>query len=173
MSDFFHGGWSLFIAIATLASLAACLLLLFVASRRRPMAADNSTGHVFDGDLTELNNPLPRWWMVMFVLSVLFALAYVFAFPGLGSVPGVLGWSSLGELAADRSQANAEMAKIYSPYTKLSAAALGKDPAAMAIGQRLFINNCATCHGSDARGSKGCPDLTDGDWLHGGSPEKI
>jgi len=173
MSDFFHGGWSLFIAIATLASLAACILLLVVASRRKPMAADNSTGHVFDGDLIELNNPLPRWWMVMFVLSVVFALAYVFAFPGLGSVPGVLGWSSRGELAADRQLADAEMAKIYGPYTKLAAAALGKDPAAMAIGQRLFINNCATCHGSDARGSKGFPDLTDGDWLHGGSPEKI
>ena len=173
MSDFFHGGWSLFIAIATLVGLAACLLLLLVASRRKPMAADNSTGHVFDGDLTELNNPLPRWWMVMFVLSVVFALAYVFAFPGLGSVPGVLGWSSLGELAADRKLADAAMAKIYSPYMKLPAAALGKDPAAMAIGQRLFINNCATCHGSDARGSKGFPDLTDDDWLHGGSPEKI
>ena len=173
MSDFVGTGWSVFVIVATVVSLAACLVLLFIASRRKPMGADNSTGHVFDEDLTELNNPLPLWWMVMFVLSVVFAFAYVFVFPGLGSVPGWLGWTSHGELAADQKQASVEMAKIYVPYTKLSAEALSKDAGAMAIGQRLFINNCATCHGSDARGSKGFPDLTDDDWLHGGSPAKI
>ena len=173
MSDFVHGGWSLFVVIATILSLAACLVLLVIASRRKPMAGDNSTGHVFDGDLTELNNPLPLWWMVMFVLSVVFAFAYVFVFPGLGSAPGWLGWSSRAELAADQKLASAEMAKIYGPYRQLGAEVLSKDAVAMAIGQRLFINNCASCHGSDARGSKGFPDLTDGDWLHGGSPAKI
>ena len=173
MSDFFHSGWSVFVIVATVLSLAACLVLLFIASRRKPMAADNSTGHVFDDDLRELNNPLPLWWMVMFVLSVIFAFAYVFVFPGLGSAPGWFGWTSHGELAADQKQASAEMAKIYGPYTQLSAEALSKDAVAMAIGQRLFINNCATCHGSDARGSKGFPDLTDADWLHGGSPQQI
>ena len=173
MSDFVHSGWSVFVLVATVASLAACLVLLFIASRRQPMGADNSTGHVFDEDLTELNNPLPLWWMVMFVLSVAFAFVYVFVFPGLGSVPGWLGWTSHAELAADQKQASVDMAKIYGPYTQLSAEALSKDAVAMAIGQRLFINNCATCHGSDARGSKGFPDLTDSDWLHGGSPAKI
>jgi cytochrome c oxidase cbb3-type subunit III len=173
MSDFFNSGWSIFITVATLVSLAACLVLLFIASRRRPMATDNSTGHVFDEDLTELNNPLPMWWVVLFVLTVVFAFAYVYAFPGLGSAPGPLGWTSRGELAADQAKASAEMAKVYAAYTSLPAEALSRDDHAMAIGQRLFINNCAACHGSDARGSKGFPDLTDQDWLHGGSPEKI
>ena len=173
MSDFFSGGWSVFITTATLLGLAACLLLLFLASRRQPMAKDNSTGHVFDEDLVEMNNPLPMWWAVLFVLTVLFSFGYVFVFPALGSQPGSLGWTSLGELGDDQTKAQAEMAKIYAAYSPLKAETLSQDAKAMAIGQRLFINNCAGCHGSDARGSKGFPDLTDNDWLHGGSPEKI
>jgi len=173
MSDFFNDGWSIFVAAATLASLAACLVLLFVASRRKAMASDNSTGHVFDGDLKELNNPLPRWWMILFILTVVFAFAYLWAYPGLGSAPGSKGWSSRGEHAADEEKARAEMARVYAAFNDQPAAAIARSPQAMAIGQRLFINNCAPCHGSDARGSKGFPDLTDNDWLHGGSPEKI
>jgi len=173
MSDFFNDGWSIFVAAATLAGLAACLALLFIASRRKVMAADNSTGHVFDGDLKELNNPLPRWWMVLFILTVVFAFAYLWFYPGLGSAPGSKSWTSRGELAADESRAQAEMTRVYAAFKDQPAAAIAKNPKAMAIGERLFINNCAACHGSDARGSKGFPDLTDNDWLHGGSPEKI
>jgi len=173
MSDFFHDGWSIFIAVSTVVSLIACLALLAFASRRQPMAADNSTGHVFDGDLVEMNNPLPMWWVVLFVLTVLFSFVYVYFFPGLGAAAGSLGWTSRGELAADQARAAEAMAKIYAPYAAQKAEALSQDGKAMAIGQRLFLNNCATCHGSDARGSKGFPDLTDADWLHGGSPEKI
>ena len=173
MSDFLNNAWSVFIAVTTVVSLIACLVLLFGAMRRRPMADDNSTGHVFDENLTELNNPMPMWWMVLFVLTVVFALIYVYAFPALGSAAGSLGWSSTGEHDADKARAGAEMAKVYAAYRELPAEALSKDSRAMAIGQRLFINNCATCHGSDARGSKGFPDLTDRDWLHGGTPEKI
>ena len=173
MSDFFSSGWSLFIAIATVVSLVACLVLLALASRRTKMADDNSTGHVFDGDLVEMNNPMPMWWVVLFVLTVIFALVYVYAFPALGSVAGSLGWTSRGELEADQAQAAKDMAQVYAAYTGVPAETLSQDTKAMAIGQRLFINNCATCHGSDARGSKGFPNLTDNDWLHGGSPEKI
>ncbi|MGZ5235578.1 MAG: cytochrome-c oxidase, cbb3-type subunit III [Caldimonas sp.] len=173
MSDFFSNGWSVFIAAATLLGLAACLVLLFIASRRTPMAADNSTGHVYDEDLVEMNNPLPMWWVILFVLTVIFSFAYVFFFPGLGSAPGSLGWTSRGELGAEQAKTAAEMSKVYAAYTPLKAEALSQDPKAMAIGQRLFINNCTPCHGSDARGSKGFPDLTDTDWLHGGTPEKI
>lgn len=173
MSDFSSTGWSIFIAVGTLAGLLACLWLLVVASRRKPMAADNTTGHVYDHDLTELNNPLPRWWMVLFILTVVFAFVYVFLFPGLGSAQGALGWSSRGELAADQAKTAARMDKVYAGYTAMSAQALSQDPAAMGIGQRLFINHCATCHGSDARGTKGFPDLSDRDWLHGGMPEQI
>ena len=173
MSDFFSSGWSLFIALATLISLAACLVLLVFASRRKPMAGDNSTGHVFDEDLVEMNNPLPLWWVVLFVLTVLFSFVYVYAFPGLGASPGTLGWTSRGELEAEQAKVAASMAKVYAEYAQQPAEALSRDVRAMAIGQRLFINNCATCHGSDARGSKGFPNLTDNDWLHGGTPEKI
>jgi len=173
MSDFFSSGWSIFIALATIGGLVACLVLLLFASRRKPMADDNSTGHVFDEDLVEMNNPLPLWWVVLFVLTVLFSFVYVYAFPGLGASPGTLGWTSRGELEADQAKVAASMAKVYAEYTQQPAEALSRDARAMAIGQRLFINNCATCHGSDARGSKGFPNLTDGDWLHGGTPAKI
>ena len=173
MSDFFSSGWSVYIAAATLIGLAACLALLIAASRRSNMAADNSTGHVYDEDLTELNNPLPRWWMILFILTIVFALVYVFLFPALGGLAGSLGWSSRGELAADQAKADAEMKQVYADFVGKPADVLSQDTRAMGIGQRLFINNCATCHGSDARGSKGFPDLTDRDWIHGGSPEKI
>ena len=173
MSDFLNSAWSVFIAVTTVVSLIACLVLLFGAMRRKSMADDNSTGHVFDENLTELNNPMPMWWMVLFVLTVVFALIYVYVFPALGSAAGSLGWSSTGEHDADKAKAGVEMAKVYAAYRDMPAETLSKDPRAMAIGQRLFINNCATCHGSDARGSKGFPDLTDRDWLHGGTPAKI
>jgi cytochrome c oxidase cbb3-type subunit III len=173
MSDFFNSGWSIFVGVATVAGLLACLWLLYVASNRQPMAADNSTGHVFDEDLVEMNNPLPRWWAILFVLTVVFALAYVAAYPGLGSVPGVLGWTSQNQLQAEQQAAGRAMAQIYAKFDGLTPQQMSRNPQAMAIGERLFINHCAACHGSDARGSKGFPNLTDTDWLHGGTPEKI
>jgi cytochrome c oxidase cbb3-type subunit 3 len=173
MSDFFNSGWSIFIASATVIGLLGCLWLLWVASKRQPMAADNSTGHVFDEDLVEMNNPLPRWWMVLFILTVIFAFVYVAIFPGLGSAPGTLGWTSKKQFEAEQQTAAAAVAVIYEKFKGKPAAELVRDPKATAIGERLFVNNCATCHGSDARGSKGFPNLTDNDWLHGGSPEKI
>jgi cytochrome c oxidase cbb3-type subunit 3 len=169
MSDFFNNGWSVFIAVTTVVSLIACLVLLAIASRRKVMADDNSTGHVWDGDLTELNNPLPRWWMILFVLTVFCGGAYLFLYPGLGSNQGSLGWTSQREYEAEQAEAQKAMASVYAGYMAQTAEALAKTPAAMGIGERLFINNCAACHGSDARGSKGFPNLTDTDWLYGGS----
>lgn len=160
MSDFIHGGWSIYIGALTIISLIACLWLLIVASKRTVMAADNSTGHVFDGDIVEMNHPLPLWWMVLFVITVVFSFAYLWFFPGLGSAPGSLGWSSEQEWRDDEAAARERIAAIYAPFKTMSAEHLSRDPAAMAIGERLFINTCATCHGSDARGSKGFPDLT-------------
>ena len=173
MSDFIGGSWSLFVAGATIVSLLAYLLLLYIASQRRPMAADNSTGHVFDEDLVELNNPLPLWWMVLFILTVLFSFLYIAFYPGAGSIAGVLRWSSVGALQEEQRQAVAEMATVYATHRDRPVQELARDRGAMAIGERLFINNCAACHGSNARGSKGYPDLTDADWLYGGAPERI
>jgi cytochrome c oxidase cbb3-type subunit 3 len=173
MSDFSSSGWSIFIAVATIGGLAGCLALLAIASRRVKMADDNSTGHVFDDDLVEMNNPLPRWWMILFILTVVFAFGYVYAFPALGGSPGALGWTSARELGADEAKAKARAATVFAAFAGKPAEALAKDPKAMETGQRLFLNNCASCHGSDARGSKGFPNLTDNDWLYGGTPEKI
>jgi len=173
VSDFVNNGWAVFVGVATVLSLLACLWLLYIASKREPMAADNSTGHVFDEDLVEMNNPLPRWWAILFVLTVVFALGYVVVYPGLGNLPGTFGWTSQTQLEAEQRTAAVSVARVYDKFKGLPAAELSRNPKAMAIGERLFINNCATCHGSDAHGSKGFPNLTDTDWLHGGSPEKI
>ena len=173
MSDFFNAGWSIYVAVATVVGLVACLALLVIAARRRVMANDNTTGHVWDEDLRELNNPLPRWWMWLFVLTVLFSAAYLALYPGLGSAPGQLRWTSLGQHQAEQAEARATSAPLFAAYAGKPAAQLIREPQAMAIGERLFANNCATCHGADARGSKGFPNLTDRDWLWGGAPENI
>ncbi len=173
MSDFFHGGWSIFIAAATVLGLVWCLWLLFVASQRKVMADDNSTGHVWDVDLKEMNNPLPRWWLWLFVITVAFAGIYLVLYPGLGRFPGTLGWTSVGQYKTEQQRAQEQIAQIFEQFKGKSAAELAKNSAAMGIGERLFGNNCAQCHGSDARGSKGFPNLTDSDWIYGGSPETI
>ena len=173
MSDFFNSGWSLFIAATTIVGLIACLILLLIASRRRDMAGDNTTGHVWDVDLREMNNPLPRWWVWLFIVTVAFAAIYLVMYPGLGSHKGTLQWSSQSQYQAEVEKARAAMAPVYAKFTAMTAEQLAKEPQAMAIGERLFANNCAGCHGSDARGSKGFPNLTDGDWLYGGSLETI
>jgi cytochrome c oxidase cbb3-type subunit 3 len=173
VSDFVNSGWAIFVAAATIISLVACLALLIIAARRRVMANDNTTGHVWDEDLRELNNPLPRWWMWLFVITVVFAAIYLALYPGLGSSPGSLKWSSTGQWEAEQAKAKAAMEPIYAKYVAMSAEDLAKDATAMGIGQRLFINNCAQCHGSDARGSKGFPNLADDDWLWGGTHEAI
>ena len=173
MSDFFHGGWSIFVAAATVLGLVWCLWLLFVASKRRVMADDNTTGHVWDVDLRELNNPLPRWWLWLFVITVLFGAIYLVLYPGLGKFPGTLGWTSVGQYKTEQQRAQEQIAQIFEQFKGKSAAELAKNSTAMGIGERLFGNNCAQCHGADARGSKGFPNLTDGDWLYGGTPEII
>jgi len=173
MSDFVSGGWSLFVAAVTVVSLIACLVLLVIASKRKVMANDNTTGHVWDEDLRELNNPLPRWWMWLFVGTVVFAAVYLAFYPGLGSSPGTLKWSSDGQLKLETDRHLASMAPVYAKYKTMSATDLAKDATAMGIGERLYLNNCASCHGSDARGSKGFPNLADGDWLGGSDHASI
>jgi cytochrome c oxidase cbb3-type subunit 3 len=173
VSDFVNSGWSFFVAGVTIAGLLLCLVLLVIASRRKVMANDNTTGHVWDEDLRELNNPLPRWWMWLFVITVVFAAVYLAFYPGLGTNPGSLQWTSANQLVAEQEKARAAMAPVYAKYTAMPAEQLARDPQAMGIGSRLFLNNCSQCHGSDARGSKGFPNLTDTDWLGAGTPEYI
>ncbi len=173
MSDFVSSGWALFVAGTTIAGLILCLVLLAIASRRKVMSSDNTTGHVWDEDLVELNNPLPRWWMWLFVITVVFAAIYLSFYPGLGSNKGALGWTSAGQFQAEQEKARAAMVPVYAKFTAMKAEQLAQNSTAMGIGGRLFLNNCAQCHGSDGRGSKGFPNLTDNDWLGSGTPEYI
>jgi cytochrome c oxidase cbb3-type subunit 3 len=128
---------------------------------------------VWDEDLREMNNPLPVWWVGLFVLTVLFGLGYLWFYPGLGSFKGSLGWSSQSEYDSEIAQTNAQLASLYARFDALPVEELAFNEQGHAIGEHLFMNNCAQCHGSDGRGSKGFPNLTDADWLYGGSPEKI
>ena len=174
MSDFTSNFWAVYVAAITVVSMAACLLLLWFSGKARAMTAgDNTTGHVWDGDLREMNNPLPRWWVWLFIITIVFGFAYLALYPGLGSSKGQLGWSSAGQYEAEVEKAQLAEAPLYAKFVAMAPEQVARDPGAHAIGERLFMNNCAQCHGSDARGSKGFPNLTDGDWLHGGSPEKI
>ncbi|WP_374569210.1 cytochrome-c oxidase, cbb3-type subunit III [Ideonella sp.] len=168
MSDFFNAGWSVYIGAITIAGLAFCLLLLLIASRRQVMSNDNTTGHVWDEDLREMNNPLPRWWMGLFVITVLFSVGYLVLYPGLGSAEGTLGWTSTGQWEAEQERAHKAMNPVYADLVGKPVEQLAKNPKAMAIGERLFANTCAQCHGADGRGSKSFPDLTDRDWLGSG-----
>jgi cytochrome c oxidase cbb3-type subunit 3 len=174
MSDFISNFWHLYVAGLVLVSIIACVLLLWFSGKAKAMTAnDNTTGHVWDGDLREMNNPLPRWWVGLFIITIVFALVYLAFYPGAGSNAGKFGWSSAGQYDAEVAKANEQVAPLYAKFQAMPIEEVAKDPQAMAIGDRLFMNNCAQCHGSDARGSKGFPNLTDSDWLHGGSPEKI
>lgn len=174
MSDFINNFWSMYVVALTLLGIFGCLLLLIVVARKKVVsAADNTTGHVWDEDLRELNNPMPKWWMGLFVITVVFSLAYLVIYPGLGSYTGKFDWSQTGAYDKEMAKAQADLEPLYAKFTSMPTEEMAKDPKAMAIGERLFMNNCAQCHGSDAQGGKSFPNLTDGDWLHGGTPEKI
>lgn len=167
----------MYVAVATIVSILACALLLWMSGTTKVISncPDNTTGHVWDGDLREMNNPLPKWWVYLFIITVVFALVYGAMYPMLGSFQGKLGWSSQGQHAAEVKKVEAAIAPVYAEFVKVDPAELTKDPKAMAIGERLFMNYCAQCHASDARGSQAlaAPNLTDKDWLWGGTADAI
>ena len=172
MSDFTSGFWPWYVSVISLVSILACALLLWIAGKATITAQpgkpiDNTTGHVWDGDLRELNNPLPRWWMWLFIITVVFSLGYLAIFPGLGSFKGLLKWTTLDEHQQDVTQLKAGVAPLYAAFSAQSVEALAKDPRALAVGERLFMNNCSQCHASDGGGSKGFPNLTNANpaWL--------
>ena len=172
MSLFTSGFWDLYIGLISLVSIAACALLLWMQSTRKASGTETS-GHVWDEDLSEYNNPLPRWWMWLFYITIVFSLAYLVLYPGLGSYPGTLGWTQVKQLDGENAQAQAAYGPIYDRFAAQDVVTLSKNPEALAIGQKLFLNNCAQCHASDGGGSRGFPNLTDRDWLWGGTPEII
>ena len=172
MSQFTSGFWDVYIGIISIVSIVACAVLLKMQSVRKPVESETS-GHVWDEDIKEYNNPLPRWWAWMFYLTIFFSLGYLVLYPGLGSYAGVFGWTQVKQLEEENAHAQAAYGPIYARFAAQDIAALSKLPEALAIGQKLFLNNCAQCHASDGGGSRGFPNLTDQDWLWGGAPETI
>lgn len=170
MSDF----WSVYIIAITLLVIAGCAWLLMWTRRMdiSDLPEDGTTGHEYDG-IREYNNPLPRWWLFMFWLTIVFGLVYLVLYPGLGNYPGVLGWTSAGEVQQQEKEYQAQYGAIYASYATVPIEELSRDARAMKIAGRLFANNCATCHGTDAHGARGFPNLTDADWLYGGEAATI
>jgi len=177
MADFNNEWWSIVIALMVIISLLAIGVLLW--SIKIKTGADGkalpveTTGHVWDGDLVENNNPLPGWWTKLFYATIIFSFAYLLLYGGLGSYKGLLGWSEVGEYKAELKAGDAQYGPLFQKYLAMDIPTVAKDPQALEIGERLFLNTCAQCHGSDAQGVKGYPNLTDKDWLYGGDPQTI
>jgi len=183
MSDFTSNFWNLWVIVLTVASIVGCAWLLVstgrikVASKTGPKDPAGGkvgvTGHVWDDDLQEYNNPLPKWWSNLFWITIFFAVIYLILYPGLGNLPGVLGWTSTGAYKKEVSEFDDRVKPLYEKYAKMDVEQIAADPAAKQTGQRLFLTYCSPCHGSDAMGGKGFPNLTDKNWLYGGAPETI
>jgi len=175
MSDFFSNSWSYYIATIALVGVAWCIWLLFTQRRwlKHETPQVDDTGHVWDMDLRELNNPVPRWWTIMYLVLCAIALGIMVLYPALGSYPGLLGFTAAKQVVADREEQAARIKPLFEKFSSIPVPELAKNPEAHAIGKRLFLNNCAQCHGSDAKGSPNFPNLTDSDWLYGGTPEII
>jgi cytochrome c oxidase cbb3-type subunit 3 len=166
-------GLSAFIIILTVLNIIGACWLMLAMRKRNPGESGPSTettGHTWDGDLGELNNPLPRWWLWGFFISVAFAIGYLYLYPGLGSYAGSLGWTSTRQHAEIERQAEAQAQQVLAHFKGKSIEQLMADPEARTVGRNLFANNCAVCHGSDAHGNTGFPNLSDQDWLWGGTP---
>jgi cytochrome c oxidase cbb3-type subunit 3 len=173
VSEFTSSFWDLYVAILSVVSIVACAVFLRSQSVRKAPGAASTTGHTWDEDLAEYNNPLPRWWSWLFYITVVFAIAYLVLYPGLGSWRGMLGWSQVSQLEQETAAADKRFGPLYEKFAAIELEALARSPEALAIGQKLFLNNCAQCHASDGAGSRGFPNLTDRDWLWGGEPKTI
>lgn len=175
MFDFTSDFWSWFIIIPVVVGLVAMIALnMWMTEKPKPKGEEpKPMGHVWDEDLQELNNPLPKWWLQMFYITIFFSIGYLVLYPGLGSFKGLLGWTQEGQYNTEVQKAEETFGPIYANYLKQDATTLMKDPEAHKTGQRLFGTYCAICHGSDARGSHGFPNLRDYDWLYGGTTDAI
>jgi cytochrome c oxidase cbb3-type subunit 3 len=166
-------GYHLLVVVLVVSNIAAMLLLLWWTGKRRTDANPSTTGHVWDENLSEYNNPLPRWWLFTFLISIAFGVVYLVIYPGLGNYPGSLRWTSARQHQARQQLVEAEAQRVLAPFKDFSVEQLRTMPAALAVGRSLFASNCILCHGSDAQGATGFPNLTDADWLWGGDPDSV
>jgi len=167
--------WEWFIIVPTVGGILGCFVLIIWLSKKSPEpdAKVETMGHVWDGDLEEFNNPLPMWWLNMFYLTLVFSIIYLILYPGLGSYAGILGWSDSKQYEQEMEDAKARYQPIFAKYQDVPVVELVKKPEAVKMGHHLFMTYCTTCHGSDAGGVRGFPNLRDGDWLYGGAPNTI
>ncbi|MFW9606145.1 MAG: cbb3-type cytochrome c oxidase N-terminal domain-containing protein, partial [Pseudomonas sp.] len=172
------GFWSFYITLLTLGTLVALAFLIFATRKgERKGTTDQTMGHSFDG-IEEYDNPLPRWWFLLFVTTLIFAVGYLVLYPGLGNWKGVLpgysdGWTGVNQWKKEMQRADEQYGPLYAKYAAMPVADVAKDEQALKMGARLFASNCSVCHGSDAKGTIGFPNLADNDWLWGGQPETI
>ncbi|MCI0916345.1 cytochrome-c oxidase, cbb3-type subunit III [Stutzerimonas stutzeri] len=170
--------WSWYITLLSLGTIAALVWLLLATRKgQRHDSTEETVGHSYDG-IEEYDNPLPRWWFMLFVATVLFALGYLALYPGLGNWKGMLpgyegGWTQVKEWQREMDKANEQYGPLYAKFAAMPVEEVAQDPQALKMGGRLFASNCSVCHGSDAKGAYGFPNLTDNDWLYGGEPETI
>jgi len=166
--------WSWYITILTLGNIAACVWLIRWTAKKRPgeAAAHETTGHSWDG-LSEYNNPMPRWWLWLFYITIVFGLIYLALYPGLGAYKGLLGWSSHGAWSDEVERVEARVAPLFAAYAAVPIPELARNAEAMQTGRRLFGNNCAMCHGADGGGRVGFPNIANNSWQWGGTPEQI
>ena len=166
--------WNWYIIFIVLGLIFGTAILLYVTHNldTGDIKEGESMGHSFDG-IEELNNPLPKWWNLMFWITIIYSLGYLALYPGLGSYPGLLGWTSTGQWQTEMEKAENTYGPIYEKMAATPIEELVNNEEALKMGQRLFANNCSVCHGSDARGALAYPDLTDNDWLYGSTPAQI
>ena len=173
MADFVSGFWNIYVMVLVAGSIAFCVFVL-VSNDKVPSGGKVELhGHVWDETLAEYNNPLPRWWLYLFWATIIFSIAYLFIYPGFGSNRGVLGWSSVGQYEGEMKRADERFGPIFAKYASMDIPAVAADPEARAMGQRLFLTYCSQCHGSDAKGAYGFPNLTDNAWHWGGDVAQI
>lgn len=172
MADFVSGFWNLWVMVLVAGSLLFCLFIL-MSNNKRETGPVELHGHVWDENLAEYNNPLPRWWLYLFWITLIFGVVYLALYPGFGNLKGALQWSSVGQYDNEINLADERYGPIFAKYREMEVAAVAADPEAQAMGERLFLTYCSQCHGSDARGARGFPNLTDTSWQWGGDPEAI
>jgi cytochrome c oxidase cbb3-type subunit 3 len=170
-------GWSLFVIVLTIVNILACVWLLRWTmkpkSATEKIGDGSDTGHTWDGDLREYNNPLPKWWLWLFYITVVFGLIYLVIYPGLGNFGGLKGWSQAQQYQQERAAVETRAAALLAPFATMTVPELAANAQAMETANNLFQNNCAQCHGSDGGGARGFPNLADGDWQWGGDPDSI
>ncbi|MFT5693674.1 MAG: cytochrome c oxidase cbb3-type subunit 3 [Oceanicoccus sp.] len=168
MSNF----WSLWIIVLTVISIVGITWILFANRKSTGSGPDKTTGHIYDG-IEEYDNPLPAWWFNMFVITIVFGIGYLIFYPGMGNYKGLLNWTQVNQWQAEVDRAEKKYGEIFAQYRAMPIEEVSKNTKALKMGQRMFSNNCAQCHGGDARGGNGFPNLTDGEWLYGNSPDQI